>query len=72
MALYGALLAHKQRVDIIKAIIDFGQNRNYLMSVSHSILKYAFGNVLSGYQDFTPEAIEVCKALVTSKVIYTR
>ena len=72
MALYGALLAFKQRVDLIKAIIDFGQSRNYLMSVSHAILKYAFGSVLSGYQDFTPEAIEVCKALVTYKVIYTR
>ena len=40
------------------------------MSVSHAILKYAFGLVLSGYQDFTPEAIEVCKALVISKLIY--
>ena len=41
------------------------------MSVSHAILKYAFGQVLSGYQDFTPEAIEVCKALVIYKLIYT-
>ena len=71
MALHGALLVSNQRVNLIVAIIEYGQSRNYLMSVSHAILKYIFSEVLSGYQDFTNELIEVCKSLVTSKVIYT-
>ena len=71
MALHGALLVSNQRVSLIVAIIEFGQSRNYLMSVSEAILNYIFSEVLSGYQDFTNESIEVCKALVTSKVIYT-
>ena len=71
MALHGALLVPNQLVDLIASIIDFGQNRNYLMSVSHAILKYVLSQVLSSYQDFTTETIDVCKALVTYKVIYT-